>query len=221
MGKERRIMKIFLDTADIDHIKKYSFIIDGVTTNPSLIAKIKPEYPFEELIMEISKIVQGPISVEIMSHKSSEMVEEARQISRISPNIVIKVPMTMEGLKATKRLSEMNIKTNVTLIFSASQALLAANCGATYASIFVGRLDDIGHNGIDVVRDAVDIFARHNYSTQVITASIRNPMHVLSAAKAGSHVVTIPPTIIELMSRHNLTDAGLELFLNDWKKVKQ
>ena len=213
-------MKIFLDTADIDQIKKYSFIIDGVTTNPSLIAKIKPEYPFEELIQEISKIVPGPISVEIMSHKSSEMVEEANQISRISPNIVIKVPMTMEGLKATKRLSEMDIKTNVTLIFSANQALLAANCGATYASIFVGRLDDIGHNGIEVVKDTVDIFTLHNYSTQVITASVRNPMHVLSAAKVGSHVVTIPPPVIELMSRHNLTDAGLELFLNDWKRVK-
>ena len=213
-------MKIFLDTADIDQIRKYSFIIDGVTTNPSLIAKIKPEYPFEELIMEISKIVQGPISVEIMSHESSQMVEEAKQISRISPDIVIKVPMTMEGLKATKRLSQMDIKTNVTLIFSANQALLAANCGATYASIFVGRLDDIGHNGIDVVKDTVDIFTQHNYSTQVITASIRNPMHVLSAAKVGSHVVTIPPQVIELMSKHNLTDTGLELFLNDWKKVK-
>ena len=213
-------MKIFLDTADIDQIRKYSFIIDGVTTNPSLIAKIKPEYPFEELIMEISKIVQGPISVEIMSHESSQMVEEAKQISRISPNIVIKVPMTMEGLKATKRLSQMDIKTNATLIFSVNQALLAANCGATYASVFVGRLDDIGHNGIDIVKDAVDIFTRHNYSTQIITASIRNPMHVLSAAKAGSHVVTIPPQVIELMCRHNLTDAGLEIFLNDWKKVK-
>lgn len=213
-------MKIFLDTADIDLIKKYSYIIDGVTTNPSLIAKIKPEYPFEDLILEISKNVQGPISVEIMCHESSEMVEEAKQISKISPNIVIKVPMTMDGLKATKKLSEMDIKTNVTLIFSASQALLAANCGATYASVFVGRLDDIGHNGIDVVRDTVDIFTRHNYSTQIITASVRNPMHVLSAAKAGSHVVTIPPSVIELMSKHNLTDAGLEIFLNDWKKVK-
>lgn len=213
-------MKIFLDTADLEQIGKYSFIIDGVTTNPSLIAKIKPEHSFEELIMEISKTVKGPISVEIMSLESSQMVKEAQQISRISPNIVIKVPMTMEGLKATKKLSQMDIKTNVTLIFSANQAILAANCGATYASVFVGRLDDIGHNGIDVVKDAVDIFTRHNYSTQVITASVRNPMHVLSAAKAGSHVVTIPPSVIELMSRHNLTDTGLELFLNDWKKVK-
>jgi len=213
-------MKIFLDTAEIDQIRKFSFIIDGVTTNPSLIAKTKTEYSFEDLIREITKIVQGPISVEIISLESSQMVEEAKRISRISPDIVIKVPMTMEGLKATKRLSQMDIKTNVTLIFSASQALLAANCGATYASVFVGRLDDIGHNGIEVVRDTVDIFTRHNYPTQVITASVRHPMHVLSAAKAGSHVVTIPPSVIELMSKHNLTDAGLELFLNDWKKVK-
>ncbi len=213
-------MKIFLDTADIDQIRKYSFLINGVTTNPSLIAKTKTEYSFEELIMEISKIVPGPISAEIISLESNQMVEEAQKIACISPNIVIKVPMTMEGLKATKSLSQMGIKTNVTLIFSANQALLAANSGATYVSIFVGRLDDIGHNGMAVVRDAVDIIARQNYSTQVITASIRHPMHVLSAAKAGSHVATIPPSVIELMSKHNLTDAGLEQFLQDWKKSK-
>lgn len=213
-------MKIFLDTADIDQIRKYSFIIDGVTTNPSLIAKMKSEYSFEELITEISQIVQGPISVEVMSLESDQMVEEAKQLSQISPNVVIKVPMTMEGLKATKKLSLMNIKTNVTLIFSTNQALLAANCGATYVSVFVGRLDDIGHNGIDVVKETVKIFSQYNYSTQVITASIRNPMHVLSAAKIGSHVATIPPPVIDLMSKHNLTDIGLELFLNDWKKVK-
>ncbi|MDO8871607.1 MAG: fructose-6-phosphate aldolase [Methanoregula sp.] len=213
-------MKIFLDTADIDQIRKYSFLIDGVTTNPSLIAKTKTEYSFEDLISEISKIVPGPISAEIISLESNQMVEEAQKIAGISQNIVIKVPMTMEGLKATKRLSQMGIKTNVTLIFSANQALLAANCGATYVSVFVGRLDDIGHNGMEVVRDAVDIIARYNYSTQVITASIRHPMHVLSAAKAGSHVATIPPSVIELMSKHNLTDAGLEQFLQDGGKIQ-
>jgi transaldolase len=212
-------MKIFLDTADIDQIRKYSFIIDGVTTNPSLIAKTKT-VSFEDLIKEISTIVQGPISAEIISLEADKMVAEAEQISRISPNIIIKVPMTMEGLKATKQLSQMNIKTNVTLIFSANQALLAANCGATYVSIFVGRLDDIGQSGIEVVRDAVDIISRYSYPTQVITASVRNPMHVLSAAKAGSHVATIPPAVIELMSRHNLTDAGIEQFLHDWKTIK-
>jgi transaldolase len=214
-------MKIFLDTADIDQIRKYCFIIDGVTTNPSLIAKTKTKYSFEELVREISKIVQGPISVEIMSHESSQMVEEAQKLAQISPNIVIKVPMTVEGLKATKKLSQMDVKTNVTLIFSANQSLLAANCGATYVSVFVGRLDDIGHIGIDVVKDTVEIFTRHNYSTKVITASIRSPMHVIAAAKAGSHVVTIPPSVVELMSKHNLTDAGLDLFSNDWKKVKK
>jgi transaldolase len=214
-------MKIFLDTADIDQIRKYSFLIDGVTTNPTLIAKTKSDCSFEEIILEISKIVDGPISAEILSPESGAMVEEAKKIARISPNIVIKVPMTMEGLKATRQLSRLDIKTNVTLIFSANQALLAANCGATYASIFVGRLDDIGHTGMDVVRDTVEIFTRHKYPTQVITASIRNPLHVLCAAKAGSHVATIPPSVIELMARHNLTDTGLELFINDWKKVKQ
>jgi transaldolase len=213
-------MKIFLDTADIDQIRKFSFLVDGVTTNPTLIAKTKTEYSFEDLIVEISKLVQGPISVEIMSSESRQMVEEAKQISRISPNIVIKVPMTMEGLIATKRLSQMGIKTNVTLIFSTNQALLAANCGATYASIFVGRLDETGHSGIEVVKDSVDIFSRYNYPTQVITASIRHPMHFFYAAKAGSHVATVPPGVIDLISRHNLTDVGLELFLDDWKKSK-
>jgi transaldolase len=166
-------MKIFLDTAEIDQIRKFSFLIDGVTTNPSLIAKTKTEYSFEELIQEISKIVQGPISAEIISLESHQMVDEAQKIARISPNIVIKIPMTMEGLKATKRLSQMDIKTNVTLIFSTNQALLAAHCGATYASVFVGRLDDIGHDGMDVVKDAVDIFARHNYTTQPSACSFR------------------------------------------------
>jgi transaldolase len=213
-------MKIFLDTADINHIKQFRFLVDGVTTNPTLIAKTNGEQTLEELIRKISHIVQGPISVEVVSHESDQMVEEAQQISRISPNLIIKIPMTMEGLKATKKLSLMNIKTNVTLVFSTNQALLAANCGATYVSIFVGRLDDIGQSGIDVVKDTVDIFSRYNYPTQIITASIRNPMHVLLAAKAGSHVATIPPSVIELMSKHDLTDKGIDLFLKDWKKVK-
>ena len=198
---------------------KYSFIIDGVTLNSRLIAKKETEYSFEELIMEISKIVLDPISVEIMSHEFSDIVEETKHISRISPKIVIKVPMTMEGLKATKRLSEMNIKTNVTLFFSANQVLLAANCGATYASLFVVRLDDIGHNGIEIDNDTLDIFTLHNYSTQVITASIRNLMYVLSAAKVGAHVVTIPFNVIEKIFSYPLTDAGLNNFLSDWKKV--
>jgi transaldolase len=213
-------MKIFLDTADTDQIQKYSYLIDGVTTNPTLIAKAGKDLPFEELIQKITRIVPGPISVEVVSFESEQMITEAKKISEISPNIVIKVPMTMNGLKATKKLSLLDIKTNVTLVFSANQAMLAANSGATYVSVFVGRLDDIGHEGMDVVRDTVEIFTRHNYPSKVITASIRHPLHVLSAAKAGSHVATIPPSVIELMSRHNLTDKGIELFLNDWKKVR-
>lgn len=213
-------MKIFLDTADIDQIKKYSYIIDGVTTNPTLIAKSGRDHSFEDLIEKITRIVPGPISVEVLSVEFEGMVDEAKKIADISPNIVIKVPMTMEGLKATKKLNTLDIKTNVTLIFSANQALLAANCGATYVSIFVGRLDDIGHNGMEVVNDTVTIFSRYDYPAQIITASIRHPMHALEAAKAGSHVATIPPSVIELMAKHNLTDKGIELFLNDWKKVK-
>jgi len=213
-------MKIFLDTADIEQIKKYRFIIDGVTTNPTLVSKTKSDISFEDHIAEISKLVQGPISVETISTESDKIVDEARKLADIASNIVIKVPMTMEGLLATKRLSQIEIQTNVTLIFSANQALLAANCGATYASIFVGRLDDIGHNGMDIVRDTIEIYSYHKYATQVITASIRNPMHVLYAAKAGAHIATIPPQILELMSRHNLTDIGLDLFIKDWNKYK-
>ncbi|WP_292369171.1 fructose-6-phosphate aldolase [Methanoregula sp. UBA64] len=213
-------MKIFLDTAEIEMIRKFSFLVDGVTTNPSLIAKSKTGYSFEELIREISTLVNGPISAEVINLEADMMVEEARALAVISPNVVIKIPMTMEGLKATKRLEQIGIKTNVTLVFSANQALLAANCGATYVSIFVGRLDDIGHNGMEVVRDSVEIMNRHNYPTQIITASIRHPMHVLSAAKAGSHIATIPPSVLEMMSRHNLTDKGLEQFLRDWEKCK-
>jgi len=214
-------MQIFLDTAELDQIKKYSYLIDGVTTNPTLIAKSKTSFSFEDLISEITKNVRGPISVEILSLEADQMVAEAQKISRISPDIVIKVPMTLEGLKATKKLSQMEIPTNVTLVFSANQALLAANCGATYTSIFVGRLDDIGNEGMAVVRDTVEIFARHHYPTKIITASIRHPMHVLEAAKAGSHAATIPPSVIEQMAKHNLTDTGMAQFLNDWKKVQQ
>jgi transaldolase len=214
-------MQIFLDTAEIDQIRRFSFLIDGVTTNPSLIAKIKTESSFEELIAEISRLVDGPISAEVISVDAEGMVKEAVELSRISPNIVVKIPLTMEGLRATRQLSRMDIKTNVTLIFSTNQAILAAKCGATYASIFVGRLDDTGQDGMDVIRETVDIFTRHKFPSKVITASIRHPMHVIRAAKAGSHVATIPPGVLELMARHNLTDTGLSLFLNDWKKSGQ
>ena len=208
-------MKIFIDTANIEDIEKYSVLVDGVTTNPSLIAK--EGHDFRELVGIITKLVDGPISVEANSQKSEDIVSEAKEIAEISPNIVVKIPMTFEGLKATKILNELNIKTNVTLIFSTNQALLAAKAGATYVSIFVGRLDDLGQNGLDVVKDTVDIFARFDdINTEVITASIRHPLHVTDAAKCGSHVATIPPNILGLMIKHNLTDIGLKKFTDDW-----
>ena len=212
-------MKIFIDTANIEEIRKANDrgVIDGVTTNPSLVAKEGRD--FKALVHEIVDIVNGPISVEVISTNAEEMVKEAIELSTWSPNIVVKIPMIPEGLKAVKILSAKGIKTNVTLIFSANQALLAAKAGATYASIFIGRLDDIGHDGLDVVRDTVNIFKSYNFDTEVITASIRHPLHVINAAKLGSHVATIPPKVLALMFRHNLTDAGLKRFLEDWKLV--
>ena len=213
-------MKIFIDTANIEDIEKYAVLLDGVTTNPSLIAK--EGHDFRELVGIITRLVDGPISVEAISQKSVDIVEEAKEIAEISPNIVVKIPMTFEGLKATKVLNELDIKTNVTLIFSTNQALLAAKAGATYASIFIGRLDDLGQNGLDVVKDTVDIFSQFEYiDTQVITASIRHPLHVTGAAKYGSHVSTIPPNIIDLMIKHNLTDIGLKKFTDDWAKFSK
>ena len=209
-------MKIFLDTANIEEIKKYRYIIDGVTTNPSLIAKIHSTTSFEEIIEEIQKNVDGPISVEVIGQTAEEMIREAKTLSAISPNIVVKIPMTEEGLKATKDLCKLGIKTNMTLIFSPNQAILAAKCGATYASLFIGRLDDLGHDGIQVVKDTADIFQSQNFTTEIITASVRNPMHVINAAKAGTHVITIPPSILSLMTKHVLTDVGLETFMKDW-----
>ena len=209
-------MKIFLGTANIDEITKYSYILDGVTTNPTLIVQEKTGCDVHNHIARIAKIINGPISVEAISQTAPELIDEAKELASISPNVVVKVPMTEEGLKATKNLSADGIKTNVTLIFSANQAYLAAKAGATYASIFVGRIDDIGHDGLVVVQDTMDIFRKHNFETQVITASVRHPLHVINAAKTGSHVITIPPKILSLMFKHNLTDIGLKKFLDDW-----
>ena len=211
-------MKIFIDTANIADIKKYAFILDGVTTNPSLVAK--ENCNFKKLIEDITKIVDVPVSVEAMRFDAGEIVKEAEALSSISENVVVKVPMTEEGLKAVKKLSAEGVKTNVTLVFSANQALLAAKAGATYVSIFVGRLDDIGYEGMEVVRESVSIFDIHGFQSEVITASIRHPIHVIEAAKAGSHVATIPPKVLEQMFRHNLTDTGIKKFLDDWKTVK-
>jgi len=214
-------MKIFIDTANIEEIKKANDwgVIDGVTTNPSLVAKEGRE--FKELVREIINIVDGPISVEAISTNAEGMIKEAVELSEWSQNIVVKIPMIPEGLKAVKVLSAKDIKTNVTLTFSVNQALLAAKAGATYVSPFIGRLDDVGHEGMQIVRDTVKIFDIYNFKTEVIVASIRHPLHVIEAAKAGAHVATVPFEVIEKMFEHPLTDIGLERFLEDWKKVKE
>ncbi|MDP3296490.1 MAG: fructose-6-phosphate aldolase [Thermodesulfovibrionia bacterium] len=212
-------MKFFIDTANTKEIKEAwdLGVIDGVTTNPSLISKEnkKPR----ELLKEICEIVDGPVSAEAISLKAEEMIEEAKELSKIHKNIVVKIPMTRDGLKATKKLSELKIKTNVTLIFSPSQALLAAKAGATYVSPFVGRLDDISHYGMEIVNQILEIYDNYNFDTEVIVASIRNPLHVVEAARMGAHIATIPFSVIEQLLKHPLTDIGIEKFLKDWEKV--
>ncbi len=213
-------MKLFIDSANIDEIREaYSLgVVSGVTTNPSLIAREGRN--LAQVIREIASIVDGPISAEAVSLDALSMVSESLGLAGIHPNIVIKVPMTPEGLKATKILSEKNIRTNVTLIFSANQALLAARAGATYVSPFVGRLDDISQDGIELVYDIMEIFDRHQLQTQVIAASIRHPVHVTAAAKAGAHIATVPYKVLVQLTKHPLTDAGIKKFLEDWEKVK-
>jgi len=212
-------MKIFLDTANLDQIKEINSwgILDGVTTNPSLVAKEGCD--FESRIKEICEVVDGPISAEAVSMESEGMVKEARKLSKMHKNVIVKIPMISEGLKAVKILSKEGIKTNMTLVFSPNQALLAAKAGATYVSPFVGRLDDISHTGMDLVRDIVSIYRIYGFKTQVIAASIRHPVHVTEAALAGAHVATIPYDVLKKMIRHNLTDEGIEKFLKDWEKV--
>ncbi|GAB4388899.1 MAG: fructose-6-phosphate aldolase [Thermodesulfovibrionales bacterium] len=212
-------MKIFIDTANVAEIQAAwdLGVIDGVTTNPSLISKENRE-PVE-LLREIASIVKGPISAEAVSLEADGMIKEAEALSAISENIVVKIPMTVEGLKAVKRLSAEGIKTNVTLIFSATQALLAAKAGAAYVSPFVGRLDDISQTGMDLVADALDIFENYDFATEVIVASVRNPVHVLESARLGAHVATIPYKVIVQLTKHPLTDIGIEKFLKDWEKV--
>lgn len=214
-------MKLFIDTANVDEIRKANDlgVICGVTTNPSLIAKEGRD--FKEVVQEITTIVDGPISAEVVSMESAGMVEEALELIKIHPNIVIKIPMCEEGLKATKILSAKGIKTNVTLIFSAAQALLAARAGATYVSPFVGRLDDIGQEGANLISEIREIFAVHDIPTQIIAASIRNPIHVTSCAAAGADIATVPYKIIMQMIKHPLTDSGIEKFLKDWETVPQ
>lgn len=212
-------MKLFIDTANVEEIRKANDlgVICGVTTNPSLIAK--EGKVFEDVVKEITTIVDGPISAEVISLESEKMVEEALELAKIHPNIVIKLPMCLEGLKAVKILSSKGIRTNVTLIFSATQALLAARAGATYVSPFVGRLDDVGQEGINLISEVSEIFSIHGIETEIISASIRNPIHVTSSALAGAHIATVPYKVIEQMTKHPLTDAGIAKFLKDWETV--
>jgi len=213
-------MKFFIDTANPGEIKKaYEMgVIDGVTTNPTLISKENKD--FESLIKEICEIIQGlPISLEVLSLNSKGMIEEAQNLSKMGQNIVVKIPMTGEGLKAIKVLGSEGIKTNTTLVFSPTQALLAAKAGTTYVSPFIGRLDDISQTGMDLVKQIVMIFDNYDFESEVIVSSIRHPIHVLEAALVGAHVATIPYKVIEQLVKHPLTDIGIERFLEDWRKV--
>ena len=209
-------MRFFLDTANVDYIKEVNEmgVICGVTTNPSLVAKEGRD--FNEVIKEITEIVDGPISGEVVSEDAAGMIKEGREIAKIHKNMIVKIPMTGEGLKATKVLASEGIKTNVTLIFSATQALLAANAGATYVSPFLGRVDDISMIGMDLVRDIAEIFGMHGIETEIIAASVRNPVHVIEAAKAGADIATVPYDLVKQMLKHPLTDQGLEKFKADW-----
>jgi len=212
-------MKIFIDSANLAEIREAQSwgVVDGVTTNPTLLAREKTE-PMA-LVAEICRIVDGPVSLETCAMKGDEMVADARQYAKIHQNITIKIPMTTEGLKATRILSGEGIKTNVTLVFTPVQAMLAAKAGATFVSPFIGRLDDIGSTGMDIIRDSVQIFKNYGFKTEIIVASIRHPVHVLEAARAGAHIGTVPFKVIELLTKHPLTSAGIDKFLEDWQKV--
>ena len=212
-------MKIFLDTADVEEIRQgvAMGVVDGVTTNPSLAAKAGRN--FKDVVMEIVEICPGPVSAETVALNADEIVKEGRLLAKWAPNIIVKVPLMTEGLKAVKQLASEGIKTNVTLIFSANQALLAAKAGATYVSPFLGRLDDISQDGMELVRDAVEIFRNYGIETEVLAASIRHPVHVTQAALAGADVATMPFKILQMMVKHPLTDKGIEAFLADWEKV--
>ncbi|MBC2278987.1 fructose-6-phosphate aldolase [Listeria welshimeri] len=214
-------MRFFIDTANVEEIKKANRMgfIAGVTTNPSLVAKEGRD--FNEVIQEITSIVDGPISGEVVSLEADEMIEEGRVIAKIHPNMVVKIPMTGEGLAAVKVLTEEGIKTNVTLVFSATQALLAARAGATYVSPFLGRLDDIGDDGLVLIRDIAEIFEIHGIPTEIISASVRHPIHVIECAKAGADIATVPYKVFEQMLKHPLTDSGIDKFLADWEAEKK
>ncbi len=212
-------MRFFLDTANVEEIREVAQfgLLDGVTTNPSLIAKEKQN--IHSVIREICEIVEGPVSAEVIGTTAPEMIAEGRELGGLASNVVVKVPMTIEGLKAVHSLSQDDIPTNVTLVFSANQALMAARAGAVFVSPFVGRLDDISEDGIHLVKTITDIFAIHDIDTEVIAASIRHPMHVTQAALAGAHIATVPYKVLLSLVKHPLTDAGIQRFLEDWKKA--
>lgn len=212
-------MKIFLDTASVQEIREAARLgfLDGVTTNPTLIAKEKKK--FDDAIREICEICPGPVSAECVSEKFEDLMPEARRLAKLAPNVVVKIPLTREGLKAVKACAAEGIKVNVTLCFSALQALFAAKAGAAFVSPFVGRIDDTGHDGLGLIRDIVQIYRNYGYATEVLVASIRHPIHVLEAAKAGAHVATMPFSVFDKLIRHPLTDRGVELFLEDYRKI--
>lgn len=214
-------MKFFIDTANVDEIKKALALgmVDGVTTNPSLVAK--ESRPFNDILKEICALVEGPVSAEVVSLDAPGMVAEARELVKIAGNIVIKIPMIEEGLKAVKQLTSEGIKTNVTLVFSATQALLAAKAGATFVSPFVGRLDDIAINGMDLIADIMTIYRNYGFTAEIIVASVRHPMHVVDAARIGADIATIPYKVIAQLAKHPLTDIGMQQFLADWEKRKK
>ena len=212
-------MKFFIDTANIDEIKKASSmgLVDGVTTNPTLVSK--ENRPFLEVVKEICEVVDGPVSVEAVSMTAEKLIPEARNLAKIHPNVVVKIPMTMEGMVAVRQLEHEGIRTNVTLVFSPNQALLAMKAGASFISPFVGRLDDVAHVGMDMVADSLEIIENYGFESQIIVASIRHPLHVLEAARMGAHIATIPFKVMEQLAKHPLTDVGIERFLKDWEKV--
>ncbi|MFZ0243423.1 MAG: fructose-6-phosphate aldolase [Desulfobacterales bacterium] len=214
-------MKFFIDTANIKEIKEAASMgmVDGVTTNPSLVAREGRE--FEGLIKEICDLVDGPVSAEVISTDTKGMLTEARKLVKIHPNIVVKIPMTVDGLKAVRKLTEDGVRTNVTLVFSPIQALMAAKAGAAYVSPFVGRLDDIAHDGLLLVEQIADIYTNYDFETEIIVASVRHPLHVLEAALIGADIATIPFNVLSKLAAHPLTDKGLKAFLDDWKKAKK
>lgn len=213
-------MKFFIDTANIEEIKQAAElgVLDGVTTNPSLVSKVPGK--FEDILRSICEVVNGPVSAEVVSLDAEGMIREGRELAKIHKNTVVKIPITTEGLKAIKKLESEGIRVNVTLIFSATQAILAAKAGASFVSPFVGRIDDISGEGMQLVHDIVTIYDNYGFKTEVIVASIRNPMHVVTAALMGAHIATIPFKVIEQLVKHPLTDVGIERFLADWEKVK-